>query len=185
MITIETLKDTTPYEADLIVLLKDGVDGGASVGFIAPLDPEIARSYWRKVADEAQVGGRVVLAALDGDRLVGCVHLVPATMPNGLHRADVQKMLVHSRYRRQGIARALLVALEQEAVALGRTLLVLDTERDSPAEALYERCGYQRSGIIPKFALNHDGSVLVDTVVFYRRLDVTQLVGGDVTEDEG
>ena len=49
-------------------------------------------------------------------------------------------------------------------------LLVLDTERGSNAEQLYQRVGYTRVGVIPQFALNHDGSQLIDTVLFYKQL---------------
>ena len=60
-------------------------------------------------------------------------------------------------------------AAEESARAAGRTLLVLDTEQGSVAEKLYEKFGYTRSGVIPHYALNADGS-LITTVVFYKLL---------------
>jgi hypothetical protein len=48
---------------------------------------------------------------------------------------------------------------------------VLDTERDSAGEKLYAQVGYVRAGIIPKFAQNHDGSALIDAVLFYKLLE--------------
>ena len=48
-------------------------------------------------------------------------------------------------------------------------VLVLDTASDA-AERLYERCGWQRVGIIPDFALMPDGARCA-TVVYYKRLD--------------
>jgi GNAT superfamily N-acetyltransferase len=97
------------------------------------------------------------------------VQLALVTKQNGLHRAEVQKLLVHTDFRQRGIARALMSAVEEAARAVGRTLLVLDTEQGSIAEQLYERCGYARSGIIPHYALSTDGS-LITTVVFYKLL---------------
>ncbi len=52
-----------------------------------------------------------------------------------------------------------------------RSLLVLDTEGGSAGERLYERVGYTRVGVIPGFALNHNGSTLIDAVFFYKLLE--------------
>jgi GNAT superfamily N-acetyltransferase len=150
-------------------LLRDVVDGGASVNFVAPLDAVIARAYWEKVAAEVVSGQRIVLAAMADDRVVGCAHLVPATTPNGHHRAEVQKVLVHSAYRRQGIAQALM-AIEDEARAIGRWLLVLDTEEGSGAQAFYERLGYLSAGGIPEFALSADAASYRANVYYYKKL---------------
>ncbi|MDV9193624.1 GNAT family N-acetyltransferase, partial [Streptomyces sp. SR27] len=61
----------------LAALLVDAVDGGASVGFPAPLDPAEAAAWWAGVADEAQAGVREVWAAHGPDgRLTGVVTLV-------------------------------------------------------------------------------------------------------------
>lgn len=151
-------------------LLRDVVDGGASVNFIVPLDAAIACAYWEKAAADVISGNRVIVAAMADDRVVGCAHLVPATTPNGHHRAEVQKVLVHSAYRRRGIAQALMAAVEDEARVIGRWLLVLDTEEGSGAEAFYERLGYIRAGGIPEFALSADGTSYRANVYYYRRL---------------
>jgi len=156
--------------ADFVELLRDGVDGGASMSFIAPLDPEQARRFWAKVAGEVETGKRLVLGAFEGQRLVGSVQLSLDMPPNQPHRVDLQKMLVHSAMRRRGLGRQLLAAADEAVRAAGRSLIVLDTVRGSDAESVYARCGYTRVGVIPGFALNHDGSALADTVIFYRQL---------------
>lgn len=155
---------------ELVELLRDAVDGGSSVNFLAPLDLSIADSFWEKVADDVATDQRLVLAALEDDRVIGSVQLVFATQQNGQHRAEVQKVFTHSRARRRGIATLLMLGIEDEARSVNRTLLVLDTERGSAAEKLYEQVGYTRVGVIPQFALNHDGSQLIDTVLFYKLL---------------
>jgi GNAT superfamily N-acetyltransferase len=159
------------HQAELVELLRDAVEGGASVNFIAPMDLGLAAAAWKKWAGEVGANQRIVLAALDGERVVGCVHLVLATQPNGLHRADVQKVLVHSSARRQGIATQLMSAIEDAARAAQRSLLVLDTEQGSGAEKLYETIGYVKVGAIPQFALNFDGSQLIASVFFYKLLN--------------
>lgn len=164
-------EDIQAHKAELVELLRDAVDGGSSVNFIAPLDVGFAAAYWEKVAGEAASGARIVLAALEDGRVIGSTQLALAMQPNGIHRAEVQKVFTHSSARRRGVASALMRAIEDEARRIKRTLLVLDTERGSAAERLYEQVGYTRVGVIPQFALNSDGSELIDTVVFYKLLD--------------
>ena len=154
----------------LIDLLCDAVDGGASVGFLPPLAPTEARAYWTGVLADVAVGGRLLLAAFEGDRLVGSVQLDLVQKPNGRHRAEVAKLLVHSRERRRGIGAALMGAVEDQARALGRTTLVLDTRQGDLAEGLYRRLGWTEAGVIPRYALNGDGGV-DPTVVFYKLLE--------------
>ena len=170
MITRFTADQIRAHQPALIGLLRDVVDNGASVNFIAPLDTHIAASFWDRIANEVERGERIVLIAEQAGEIAGCGHLAISMPPNGQHRADVQKMLVHSRFRRRGLGRAILTALEDEARQLGRTLLVLDTERDSSGEALYTACGWTRAGVIPAFAMNYSGTHLIDTVLFYRLL---------------
>ncbi len=156
---------------DLADLLVDAVEAGASVSFVAPLAHYEARDWFAGVLHEMDLGRRVVLAAFLGDRLVGCVQLVLAWQSNATHRAEVQKMLVHRDARRRGVGALLLQRLEAEARALGRTLLVLDTETGSDAEHLYSHMGWIRVGVYPDYAMRPDGSGLRPTSLWYRRLD--------------
>ena len=153
----------------LVTLLQDSVHNGSSVGFLPPLTSEVAESYWLETFDEVAQGKRILLVAREGDEVAGSVQLALATKLNGLHRAEVQKLVVHTRFRGRGIARALMGEIEEAAREAGRTLLVLDTEEDSVAERLYPKCGYTRAGIIPQYALSANGS-LINTVVFYKLL---------------
>jgi acetyltransferase len=153
----------------LITLLQDTVNGGSSVGFLPPLASEAAKNYWLETFNEVAQGKRILLAAREAEEVIGSVQLALATKQNGLHRAEVQKLIVHTRSRGRGIARALMSAVEEAAREAGRTLLVLDTEQDSLAERLYPKCGYTRVGIIPQYALSASSS-LINTVVFYKLL---------------
>ncbi|MGQ2978651.1 MAG: GNAT family N-acetyltransferase [Polaromonas sp.] len=151
--------------ADLLI---DCVDGGASVSFMAPLAPAKALDFWRTVADGAARGERVLLVAEDGQGICGTVQLILAQPENQPHRADVAKMLVHRRARRQGLGAALMQAAEQAAREAGKTLLVLDTA-SAEAERLYARQGWQRVGVIPGYALLPTGEPC-DTAYFYKVL---------------
>ena len=158
-----------PLLAQLVALLQDSVHNGSSVGFLPPLAFEAAEEYWLETLNEVARGQRILLVSSEAGAVSGAVQLALATKQNGLHRAEVQKLLVHTGFRNRGIARALMAAAEEAASAAGRTLLVLDTEQGSVAERLYEKCGYTRSGVIPRYALNAEGS-LITTVVFYKLL---------------
>ena len=139
---------------DLAEVLSDCVAGGAGVNFLLPFPPSEALKWWQAVMPAVRSGERIVLVALDGAQVVGTVQLMPAPQPNQPHRADISKMLVHSRARRQGLGEALMRAAEVEALARGRTLLTLDTVSDSAAERLYARLGWHSAGRIPGYALN-------------------------------
>ncbi|NYI03740.1 GNAT family N-acetyltransferase [Allostreptomyces psammosilenae] len=154
---------------ELAALLADVVEGGASVGFLSPLDPAEAAAWWKSLAP-AVAEERLLLwvARVDG-RIRGTVQLALAGMPNGRHRADVAKLLVHPDARRQGLGRALLDTVEQAAVEHGRHLLVLDTETDSPAERLYRSAGWTPAGVIPDYATDPAGA-LRSTTYYYKSL---------------
>ena len=152
--------------ADLLI---DCVDGGASVSFMHPLSLQKALAFWRGVADDVARGERALLVADDDSGVVGTVQLVLAQAENQPHRADLAKMLVHRRARRQGLGQALLQAAEQLGRDCGKSLLVLDTVTGSDGERLYARVGWQKSGTIANYALWPRGG-LCATTYFYRHL---------------
>src|SRR5262245_34659087 len=125
--------DATQAATALGALLRDAVEGGASVGFVLPLADEVVSAYWSGIAADVARGTRVLLVARQGDTVVGTAQLDLVQRPNSLHRAEVQRVLVHRSARRQGIGRTLMHAVEAVARAHGRTLLVLDTQEGSAA----------------------------------------------------
>jgi len=115
--------------ADVLI---DCVEGGASVSFMLPIAREKAVEFWRKVADGVARGERVLLIAEDGGaQIVGTVQIITA--------------------------QPLMVAVEHAAREEGKSVLVLDTVTGGDAERLYERAGWQRVGVVPKYALMPDG----------------------------
>ena len=150
-------------------VLVDAVEGGASVSFMHPLTREHAAEFWRGVARAVTAGERALIVAEDGDGVCGTVQLVLAQPENQPHRADVAKMLVHRRARRQGLGAALMRAAKAAALECGKTLLVLDTVSGSDASRLYERLGWVRVGEIPRYALFPDGAPCA-TTLYYRDL---------------
>lgn len=152
--------------AQLAEVLVDCVAGGASVGFMAPLAPARALAFWHGVLEGAAAGRRALLVAGLGGRIVGTVQLVLDLPDNQPHRADVAKMLVHRAARRRGIAQRLMEALEQQALAERRDVLVLDTVTGGDAERLYRRVGWKAAGSVPRYALMPDGEPCSTTFHF-------------------
>jgi ribosomal protein S18 acetylase RimI-like enzyme len=170
-VIIESLhREAVPrHQTELVTLLEDAVDSGASIGFLPPVSVDEATAYWRSVADAVGEGSRVLLIARDGDRVAGSVQLDLALRPNARHRAEVAKVMVHRAARRRGIGRALMVALEEEARRLGRTTLVLDTRQGDPSEGLYRSLGWHFAGAIPGYARSAGGT-LDGTAIYYKLL---------------
>lgn len=165
-----SVAETEAALPELLAVLRDAVEGGASVGFLPPLTDVEGGAYWRGVIAALAARSRVLLVARRaGGPIVGTVQLDLATRANGSHRAEVSKLLVSCAARRQGLGRALMVALEREALRLGRTTIVLDTRQGDPSELLYTRLGYQLVGVVPRYARSADGS-LHATAFYYKLL---------------
>jgi ribosomal protein S18 acetylase RimI-like enzyme len=167
--------DVGIHRAQLVSLLVDAVDGGASIGFLPPLGEAEAGAYWDTVATALHEGSRLLLAARAPEgphagTIVGSVQLDLATRANARHRAEVVRLMVHRRARRQGLGRALMLAIEDHARRLGRTTLVLDTRLGDPSENLYRSLGWTLAGTIPRYAQSAGGT-LDATAIYYRLLD--------------
>jgi len=152
-------------------LLIDAVDGGASVGFHAPLQQTAALAYWRGVAASLEADNTLWIArdAQAPKRILGSVQLQRGERENSRHRAEVCKLMVLRDARRTGLAARLMAALEAHALAGGLRLLMLDTEAQSPAEAFYQRQGWRRAGEIPEYASRRDGT-LIGTALYFKPL---------------
>lgn len=145
------------------------VDDGASLGFLEDVDEPQMRDYWEQVFD--QLGRRHRLWLLhEGPEVLGTVQLALCGKPNGRHRAEVQKLMVHPEARRRGVAVQLMDTAEAAARDAGLRLLVLDTEAQSPAEGFYQTQGWQRTGEIPNFATSPGGAMHA-TAIYWKLLD--------------
>ncbi|WP_250035920.1 GNAT family N-acetyltransferase [Paractinoplanes maris] len=110
------------------------------------LDPELAAL----VAAQRHEGGQgfvpddraaYFVAVVDG-RAVACGAW--RALPE-IGVAEINRMYVRPSFRCRGIARQMIVALEEEALAAGRPVIRLTTGVSSPAAlALYQSSGYNR-----------------------------------------
>jgi ribosomal protein S18 acetylase RimI-like enzyme len=171
MVEIRELKSTPSLElfSELVELLQDAVGGGASVGWTEVPSTKEARNYWTAVLEAVGRGERLLFVATDNHVCAGAIQVAFAGKQNARHRGEIQKLMVHSQYRRRGIGAALLAALEKAVAARGLTLLVLDVRSGDDAERLYRRAGYEYVGAIPGF-VQSAGGALDPTSIYYRRL---------------
>lgn len=170
MVTITPFspEQLTEHIDTFIDILKLTVDNGASIGWLYPLDPEEARRYWTDVRGQIETGNKVLLVALQDDAIAGTAQLALEPRENGNHRGEVQKVMVDMDYRRQGIARQLMQAIDDAAREANRSLLVLDVRKGDPAETLYQQMGYTHVGDIPAYARSNTG--LDATAYYYKQL---------------
>ncbi|QTT91176.1 GNAT family N-acetyltransferase [Pseudomonas chlororaphis] len=157
------------YRQGLIDLLLDAVGHGASVGFMADLDEEQARTYVNGVQASVTDGSLLLWVVVQDERVLASVQLALCQKPNGLNRAEVQKLQVRHDARRRGLGQQLMHAVEQEARQHKRGLLYLDTEAGSDAEAFYGALGYTRVGELPNYCQSPDGTY-TPTAIYFKTL---------------
>ena len=103
-------------------------------------EPWTARTFWSELG---QVDTRHYLVARDGDDLVGYAGL--CDYPD---EAFVQTMAVAPRAQGRGLGGQLLRALLAEAQRRGQRVVSLEVRADNaPAQALYARHGFVRTGV--------------------------------------
>ena len=59
--------DAAPRLDELSELLLDAVEGGASIGFVLPLQPGEIETYWQSVLAAPRDGSRFLFAAFEGE----------------------------------------------------------------------------------------------------------------------
>ena len=171
-IQIKALTSSADVCASLSEMLIETVAHGGSVSFMHPLSQQDAEQFWTNALSAAERDERVILGAFDGEALIGTVTLLLDLPPNQPHRAEIAKMMTRVSHRHRGIATALLREAEQLAIARSRWLLVLDTAEDEGAAGIYERMGFQLTGVIPDYALKPHGG-LTGTLIYWKRLEQT------------
>ena len=166
-----TAIDDPSLRRDLLKLLGDAVEGGASVGFTLPFDRDLGIAYWQDVACDLVSGSHALLVARErpGGPILGAVQLDFSTRQNGRHRAEMQKLMVRRSHRHRGLAQQLIAAAEKLAAKRGIRLITLDTRVGDEAETLYRKLGYLSCGTIPDYT--SDGHGRFDaTAIYYKRL---------------
>lgn len=159
------------HRDELAALLLAVVADGSSLGFLDGLDHRTAAAWWdslRPAVEDGSLSLWVSRTGADGP-VDGTVSWYRESKPNGRHRAELRKLMVHPAARGRGTARALLAHAETEAARAGVLLMVLDTETGSGAERVYRSAGWTEAGTIPDYATDPAGR-LHPTTLFYKQL---------------
>ncbi|EKN44029.1 MULTISPECIES: GNAT family N-acetyltransferase [Pseudomonas syringae group] len=164
-----TAESFAHYRQGLAQLLLDTVHDGASVGFMADLTLEQALRWCDGLRADVASGDLLLWVVVDNERLQASAQLALCQKPNGLNRAEVQKLMVSPAARGHGLGRQLMEAVEQAAVKLKRGLLHLDTEAGSTAEAFYRSMAYTRVGELPDYCATPDGRYR-PTAIYFKTL---------------
>ncbi|MBJ9935837.1 GNAT family N-acetyltransferase [Acinetobacter pittii] len=168
-IEILEVNEIGDYEEGLSLLLEDSVNNGASIGFLTPIEKNEVLNYWHEVNHKLEEGNSRLWIAIQAGKIVGSVQLSLVSKKNGVHRAEVEKLMVLTSARKQGIATLLMNELENFARKKGLRLLVLDTREGDVSELLYNKIGFVRVGVIPSFALSSNGNY-DGTAIYYKSL---------------
>jgi GNAT superfamily N-acetyltransferase len=169
-VTFETVRNPNTYTegdtAALVDLIYDAIHANNSVGFLLTTSKSELHEFWEQELHDA--ANTFVIARANGV-IVGVVIVTRETRPNGRHRAELRKLIVHSDYQQKGIGRGLEQRASDFAQREGITLLYLDSATDFLIERVYEAWGWQKAGSIPDYSSKPDGT-LEPTTYFYKLL---------------
>jgi ribosomal protein S18 acetylase RimI-like enzyme len=168
-VEIKEVSSISGLVAQLHALLTDCIESGASVGFLTPVDEQEVVAYWQSVEADLLAGSRKIFLVYDNGSVIGAVQLSLCSKANGSHRGEVEKLMVKTSARGQGVSKKLMSLMENTAAEIGLSLLVLDTRLGDIASSLYRAIGYNEAGQIPQFARSSSGE-LEATVYFYKLL---------------
>jgi len=146
-------------KAEFEWLLKDAVEVGGTIGFMLPMTEDKLNRYWNGVARDMEAGERELLAAIEHGKVIGAIQIAYQKAESTSHRADLQKLIVHSSEHRRGIARALLVDALERMPALGIAMYTITTFKEGVAEALVRSLLFTRFGVMPHYGLTPDGKL--------------------------
>ncbi|RMQ50606.1 N-acetyltransferase GCN5 [Pseudomonas cichorii] len=164
-----TAESFAHYRQGLAELLLDTVHNGASVGFMADLDTAQAFAWSDSLRVDIANGSLLLWVVVEDEQVLASVQLTLCQKPNGLNRAEVQKLMVLTQARGRGLGTQLMEAVEHAAIQHKRGLLHLDTEAGSSAEAFYRALDYTRVGELPNYCATPDGRYR-PTAIYFKTL---------------
>ena len=155
-VTTALVERVTQFQPGDLGNLCDATDAaildGNGFGWLRPPLRTRLEAFWRGVL---VVPERELFVARLDDTIAGSAQLVKPTQ-NHEARAFAATLSTHfvaPWARGHGLARALIEAVEDSACADGLEVITLDVrETQEAAIKLYESCGYERWGSLPRYA---------------------------------
>jgi len=137
---------------DLCDAAEEGIKAGGGFGWLKPPPRQVMESYWRGVL--LVPDRQIFVGRLDGV-IAGTAQLVRPAKNNEAQALTAQMTthFVAPWARGHGLARAIVVAVEDAARAANVSILNLDVrESQGAAIQLYQSLGYQHWGTHPHYA---------------------------------
>ena len=130
------------------------------VSQVAAIEKEcFGREGWseRSVAGELTNALAFWLVAIEGERVVGYVGSQTVC-----GETDMMNVAVTAEFRRRGIAEQLVLSLVENLKAMESRCLTLEVRSsNTPAQALYEKLGFQQVGLRPRYYQNPREDALI------------------------
>ena len=137
----------------IVPMMQDDVPQVAALEAACFSDPWSAQILSNELQNELSLW----LVAKDGDTVLGYVG-----SQSVLDEADMMNIAVHPDFRRQGVARALILALIGELKKRGSRCLTLEVRASNdPARALYESLGFAHVGTRRNYYQNPKEDALI------------------------
>ena len=166
----------------LNALLKEAIESGTAMTLVPPVSETDLDGLWRPILRDPKktvflwlvdAAPSNLASPADGHapfKLAGTVVLIDISTGSGPFRSKVEKLVVAPEFRRQGIAEALMAALEAEALRRRLYYITLGTQTGRPAEQFYLKMGYTVEGILPGYIVSAQDGSLQGCTRFYKRL---------------
>jgi ribosomal protein S18 acetylase RimI-like enzyme len=158
---------------DLCDAANDAIKAGGGFGWVAAPPRHVMESYWRGVLLVPE--RRLFVARLDGT-ICGSAQLArpPRNNEAQAFAAQLTSNFIAPWARGHGLARGIVLAVEEAARAAGFAILNLDVrDTQSAAIQLYESLDYDRWGTHPAYA-RVDGQVIAGHFYFKRLQPATE-----------
>ena len=164
------ITELTEQDASHVVRL------AAASGTFNPFEIQCVKELLDAYREHGEASGYAFLIYMEGSNVLGFACFGPHPLTDGTF--DLYWIAVDAGARRRGIARALLLRVEEQVRCQGGRLILVETSGTpdyTPARRLYESCGYHYQAVIHDFYTVDD-----DLIVFGKYLRQENVI---MTED--
>ncbi|MBI4242736.1 MAG: GNAT family N-acetyltransferase [Planctomycetes bacterium] len=141
---IVILRGISPKQiTQLNIILEDAISHGAALD----VDTNIQNAFYNDAAFGLKNGDGIMAVALLDGNIVGSVLADFCKQSYMQHIAQVSKLIVVPKHRKQGIGRLLMLSIEKAIRQKGRTKIELSFRKGNMVKQFYERLGYRQWGI--------------------------------------
>ena len=152
-------------------LIADSVGRNEAIGLLGPLDPADYESYLDGLLDRAVNGDAGLVVATEGTAVTGTAQWTRSAYRTRAVFGELDRVVVAPEHRGRGIGQQLVDAVAADAAKHRIELLGLEVRGNNhTAIALYERCGFRRTGVWENAVAI--GAQRYDVVLMARRIGV-------------